>query len=131
MTPPRIPRASPPHRRKPKTGIRMTHRAFIKSLSCVGCGAPPPCDPAHVRTSRADVGKFNAMSAKPDDKYLVGLCRSCHDRQHTKEGESTFWANLGIDPVDLSLRLYSVTGDMEAGNRAVFRARQAIELHRR
>jgi hypothetical protein len=80
--------------------------------------------------SRAAIGKFNAMSAKPDDRYLVPLCRKCHDRQHTREGEPTFWANLGIDPVNLSLRLHLVTGDTEQGERTIMRARQAIELHR-
>lgn len=126
---PRIPRASPPHRPKPNTRVRLSHRAFVRLLPCVKCGRSP-CDAAHVRA-----GTDGGAGLKPSDRYLVPLCRpaasreGCHPEQH-RRGELTFWAELGIDPIDLSLRLWTVTGDLVAGNRAVFRARQAIELHR-
>ncbi len=128
---PRIARALPQHQRKQNDRLRPKHLAFIRLLICVACGAPTPSQAAHVRMSRAGVGKVNAMSAKPADRFAVPLCARCHMQdQHTKEGEPAFWARLGIDPVDLSLRLYSVTGDMEQGERAVLRARQSIALHR-
>jgi hypothetical protein len=50
-------------------------------------------------------------------------------RQH-QHGELSFWADLGIDPLDAALRLWSKTGDYEAGIRTIQRARQAIALHR-
>jgi hypothetical protein len=50
-----------------------------------------------------------------------------HDAQHA-HGELTFWSHYGIDPVDQALRLWTVSGDVEAGERIVFRARQAINL---
>lgn len=125
--PARISRSVPKPKREPNEKLRPAHKKFVALLHCVGCGGGP-CEPAHVRMSVAGV-KQNAMSAKPDDKFCVPLCRACHDRQHTKEGEPTFWARLGIDPIDLALRLWTVTGSIELGERAVFRARQCIALH--
>lgn len=73
------------------------------------------------------------MGLKPSDRFLVPLCRppgeeGCHGEQH-RIGEPEFWARLGIDPLDLALRLWTVTGNVEQGVRAVLRARQAIALH--
>ena len=125
---PRIARDVPKGQRKPREGLRSKHRQWVKTLPCVACGGMP-CDPAHVRMSRADLGKFNTGGRKPDDKYIVPLCRRCHDRQHDKEAERPFWARLGIDPVDVSLRLWAITGDTEQALRAIERAHQAIALH--
>lgn len=117
--------------RKPKEGIRTKHLDFIRQLPCLACGAPPPSEPMHVRMSRANLKKYNTMNRKPDDKYTIPGCHRCHiGDQHSKEGEPAFWERLGIDPLDLALRLWSVTGDPEAGRRAIFRAHQAIALHR-
>lgn len=127
---PRIPRAPIQHKRGPNEKVRPRHIAFIKTLPCTVCGASP-CDPAHVRMSVAAHGKYNTMSRKPDDKFIVPLCEKCHRTdQHTKNSERGFWAQLGIDPVDIALRLWAVTGDEQQGLRAVERARQAIELHK-
>jgi hypothetical protein len=43
-------------------------------------------------------------------------------------GELTFWSTLRIDPVNLALRLWTISADVEAGERTVFRARQRINL---
>lgn len=40
---------------------------------------------AHIR-----LGTHTGMGQKPDDWHAVGLCKECHDRQHTI-GEETFW----------------------------------------
>lgn len=127
---PRIARETGLHRRAPKEGLRSRHLAWIRTLPCVACDSDGPCDAAHVRKSDASLKKLNAMGQKPDDKYTVALCARCHRAdQHTKEGEGAFWARLGIDALDLSLRLWSVTGNREAGIRAIMRARQSILLH--
>ena len=64
---------------------------------------------------------------KPSDRYSVSLCTSCHELQH-RFGELTFWSVLRIDPLNVALRLWTVSGDLEAGDRVVFRARQQINL---
>jgi hypothetical protein len=64
---------------------------------------------------------------KLSDRYSVPLCSSCHALQH-QFGELKFWSTLRIDPLDVAFRLWTVTGDIEAGARIVFRARQRIDL---
>jgi len=43
-------------------------------------------------------------------------------------GELTFWSVVRIDPLNVALRLWTVSGDINAGRRIVFRARQRIDL---
>jgi hypothetical protein len=64
---------------------------------------------------------------KPADRYAVPLCTTCHVKQH-RVGELTFWSALRIDPLNVSLRLWTISADIKAGERIVFRARQHINL---
>jgi hypothetical protein len=64
---------------------------------------------------------------KPSDRYAVPLCAACHARQHGI-GELTFWSALRIDPVNVASRLWTISADLKAGERTVFRARQQIDL---
>jgi hypothetical protein len=66
------------------------------------------------------------MGYKPSDRYAVPLCAEHHAEQH--RGELSFWAALGIDPLNVALRLWTVSGDLAAGERTVLRARQGIAL---
>lgn len=129
--PARIPRSVPEGRRKPNEKLRAKHLDFVRSLEiCVACGARGPVDPAHVRMSDGAHSKFNTMSRK-DDRFALPLCAQCHRvDQHVKNSERGFWARLGIDPVDVSARLFAVSGDYEQGMRTMERALQAIALHR-
>lgn len=127
----RIERHVPLPNPKPNDRLRPKHIAWIKTLPCIKCGRMP-CDPAHVRIGNTGGG----TSLKPPDRFTVPLCssnpaigyRGCHAVQH--DGEQTFWAELGVDPADIALRLWAVTGDDEQGLRTIERARQAIALHR-
>ena len=122
MPVPRIPRTVP--RRKPKPNLRRRghHLAFVRQLPCVACGKAAPSDAAHVRT-----GTDGGVGIKPGDRYAVTLCAACHAKQH-RIGELTFWSALRIDPVNVALRLWTISTDVEAGERTVFRARQQIDL---
>jgi hypothetical protein len=64
---------------------------------------------------------------KPGDRYAIPLCPACHAKQHGI-GELTFWSALRIDPLNVALRLWTVSADIKAGERTVFRARQQIDL---
>jgi hypothetical protein len=64
---------------------------------------------------------------KPGDRYAVPLCTACHAKQH-RIGELSFWSRLRIDPVNVALRLWTVSADVKTGERTVFRARQGINL---
>lgn len=56
----------------------MNKRQWIKTLSCYinGC-LNRDINPAHIRTA-ANSG----TGIKPDDKYLIPLCRTHHQYQH-------------------------------------------------
>ena|SRR5712664_3995470 len=125
MPAPRIPRTV--LKGKPKANLRRQaqHLAFVRQLPCTACGCcGTPSEAAHVRA-----GTDGGVGMKPSDRYSVSLCTTCHVRQH-RIGELSFWSGLGIDPLNLALRLWTVTGNLEQGLRAVFRARQQINLMR-
>lgn len=122
----RIERHVPLPKRQPSDRLRPRHRAWIRTLPCVACGKAGPSECAHVRSS-LDGG----MGIKPADRFCLPLCGpgGCHHQQH-EIGEDAFFGALGIDPVDVSLRLWTVTGSDEQGLRTIERARQAVALHR-
>src|SRR6266702_2644118 len=120
---PRISRSVPVSKRRADPRRAAQHLAFVRLLPCVICSIRPS-QAAHVRR-----GTDGGMGMKPSDKYSTPLCAAHHDAQHAS-GEITFWSFYGIDPVDCASRLWTVSGDLEAGERIVFRARQAIALRR-
>ena len=122
MPAPRIPRTIARTKAKPNLRNRVAHLAFVRLLPCVACGKAAPSDAAHVRT-----GTDGGTGMKPGDRYAVPLCAACHAKQH-HVGELTFWSTLRIDPVNVALRLWTISADVEAGERTVFRARQWINL---
>ena len=122
MTTPRIPRWVAPLKAKPDRRRHAQHLAFIRQLACVACGTAVPSEAAHVRS-----GSDGAAGMKPSDRYAVPLCSSCHALQH-QFGELTFWSALHIDPLNAAFRLWTVSGDIKAGERILFRARQRIDL---
>lgn len=123
--PPRIARTVPKGQRKPNLRRAANHLAFIRTLPCIACGyAFENSQPAHVRLS-----KDGGTGMKPGDRFTVPLCAACHADQH-RVGELTFWAEFGIDPLNVAFRLWTVSGNHAAGERIVSRARQAIGLHK-
>ena len=72
-------------------------------------------------------GTDGGVAIKPPDRYAVPLCADCHAKQH-RVGELTFLSALRVDPLNVSLRLWTISADIKAGERIVFRARQQIDL---
>ena len=122
MPAPRISRTVAHPKPKPDFRRRVQHLAFIRLLPCVACGKVAPSEAAPVRTA-TDGG----VGMKPGDRYAIPLCTACHAKQH-RVGELTFWSALRFDPLNVALRLWTVSSDIEAGERTVFRARQRINL---
>jgi hypothetical protein len=122
MPPSRIPRTVARSKPAPNFRRRMQHLAFVRQLPCVACGKAAPSDAAHVRT-----GTDGGLGMKPGDRYAVPLCTTCHAKQH-RIGELTFWSALRIDPLNVAMRLWTISADIKAGERTVFRARQQIDL---
>ena len=122
MPAPRILRSVARRASKPDLRRRAQHLGFVRQLPCVACGKAAPSEAAHVRT-----GTDGGVGVKPGDRYTVPLCTVCHAKQH-RIGELTFWSALRIDPINVALRLWTVSADLQAGERTVFRARQRIDL---
>ena len=118
----RIPRTAD----RPKTvrnfRQRAQHLVFIRQLSCTACGRAPPSEAAHVRS-----GTDGGAGVKPSDRFSVPLCTECHALQH-QFGELRFWSTLRIDPLNVAFGLWTVSGNLAAGERIIFRAGQRIAL---
>ena len=113
-------------KRKHNPRRAVMHLDFVREIGiCLACGAVVPrCEAMHVR-NKTDGG----TGLKPSDKFSVPGCTQCHIRQH-KVGEVTFWGEIGIDPLDVSCRLWTISGDVEAGRTTVLKARQRAALRR-
>jgi hypothetical protein len=118
----RIPRVMARSKSRPDFRRRGQHLAFVRQLPCVACGQAAPSEAAHVR-SGSDAGS----GIKPSDRYSLPLCTECHALQH-QFGELRFWSVLRIDPLNVAFGLWTVSADIKAGERIVFRARQQITL---
>ena len=122
MRAPRIPHSGARGKPKPSLRKRVQHLAFVRQLPCVTCGKAAPSEAAHVRA-----GTDGGVGMKPSDRYAIPLCTACHAEQH-RVGELTFWAALRVDPLNVAFRLWTMSADIDAGERIVFRARQRINL---
>jgi hypothetical protein len=83
------------------------HLAYVRGLPCTICGMPGS-DPAHLRSAAPEYGKrHTGMQEKPDDCWVLPLCRRHHDEQHGTN-ELLWWASYGIaDPFALAADLYA------------------------
>jgi hypothetical protein len=122
------PRRSQPSA-SPDDPILTQHQAFIRSLPCLACGKPAPSE-------CATLGRLARLAVRERHQYRVPLCGPptvwqdcCHSRRHYL-GASRFWSELEIDPFDLALQLWRVSGDVLAGMGAVTRTRQAAVASR-
>jgi len=103
-----------------KTRVAADHLGLIRKLSCCACGAPPRSDPHHLMRG-GDRGGNRTSSGR----YTIPLCRKHHE-EITPHGnpEAVLMARYGIDARALADSLWSVSGDVDAMERAVFRAHQ-------
>jgi len=74
---------------------------WIKWMPCAACGAPPPCDAAHVRSIRSDkTGRLLPRSHKGRAAWgVIPLCRECHmDGKYSihNVGEARFAADNSL-----------------------------------
>lgn len=100
------------------------HLRYVRGLPCITCGNDIQTEAAHVKYSDLNRNKrYIGVAEKADDKWTLPLCGQCHRRQHAMS-ERQFWADEGIDPLDIAERLFAVTGDYSAGLEIVASARQ-------
>ena len=81
--------------------------AFVRRHPCCVCGGSP-VDAAHTRFTNLKVGRANpGMGSKPSDRFATPLCRADHTAQHMRGNEAAWWAEHGLDPDEISARLFA------------------------
>lgn len=86
--------------------------SWLRRLPCiaglVASGCDGPVEAAHLRYADAQRGRPNpGLSTKPSDRFATPLCAHHHrGDQHTRS-ERAFWADLHIEPGDLTAELYA------------------------
>ena len=102
------------------------HLAFIRRLPSLISGEEP-CEACHIRFGdpRAKYRKpKTAKGRKPDDMWCGPMTAHEHRLQHAGN-EQAFWSKIGIDPLEVALALWSISGDVEAGREIIAKARRA------
>jgi hypothetical protein len=94
---------------------------WIRRLPCVAGlvkgGCLGPIEAAHLRYSDAARGRVNpGMQKKPSDRYATPLCNSHHQSDQHARRERDFWADLHIEPGDLTDALYAAFQAGEDGS---------------
>lgn len=101
-----------------------SHREFIRCLPCVVCRNDVTTECAHVRFADPRAAKeITGIGTKPSDVFTVPLCWDHHREQHAVGDERKFWRSVGIDPIFISLALWRISGDHEAGCQIITHAR--------
>lgn len=110
--------ANQPPSKKTRRIEDPAHLAFIRKLPSIISGAMD-CQACHIRAASAvHRKKMTGLGQKPDDAWTLPLTADEHRQQHSGN-EIEFWDQYGIDPFDAAVRLYAVTGDLEAGARVI------------
>ncbi len=79
------------------------HLRFVAKQACTVCGRQP-CEPHHIRFAQP-----RAISRKVSDEFTVPLCRVHHREIHRRGDEAAWWAEFGVDPMPIALRLWQQT----------------------
>lgn len=78
---------------KEKPFRSRAYLSWVKQFPCLICNRPAD-DPHHLRHAER-----SGMGRKVSDKWVVPLCRGCHDQCHREGKESLFWAMQGVDAI--------------------------------
>lgn len=98
------------------------HLDFIRKLPSVLSGKYG-CEACHIRAGSAVHKKvWTGAGRKPDDCWTLPLTPAEHRDQHNTE-ELVFWRSYEIDPFDLAVRLYEVSGDVQAAEAIIRKVR--------
>lgn len=101
------------------------HLKWIRTLPCVITGQYG-VEAAHIRYAAPHLGKRETGGQeKPDDRWAVPLSPEMHREQHSMN-EQSFWAKHGIDPCQVAMALYGISGDDEPALVIIRNARQRI-----
>jgi hypothetical protein len=105
-----------------RAGDSPKHIAWLVTLPCLLCGRYG-CDPHHLKT--AVDGQPKGMGRTALDRWALPVCRKAHDYLEAGDDEQRLIV-LRIDGRAIAQQLWSHTGETEAAERILFRARQTI-----
>lgn len=98
------------------------HLAFIRKLPSAVSGLLG-CEACHIRTGSAvHKKKRTGLGQKADDSFTLPLRPDEHKAQHAGN-EMDFWRSHGIDPFELAIKLYELSGDVTAGTEIIRKAK--------
>jgi hypothetical protein len=98
------------------------HLAFIRKLPSAVSGLYG-CEACHIRTGSAiHKKKHTGLGQKADDAWTLPLTPDEHKAQHDAN-ELAWWRSHCIDPFELAIKLYEVSGDIAAGTAIISKAR--------
>lgn len=120
MLSPRIPRTVQKPLPKAREGDSRAHLRWLKTLPCVVCGQPAD-DPHHILGNVDGLPK--GMGRKNEDRWAIPVCRKDHDLAHAHGNDEAWFASQGIDARSIASALWRVSGDTDAGQRIIYRAR--------
>lgn len=105
------------------------HLSRIRQLPCVSClirgsHAYPPSEAAHLRIGDLSYGvEHVGLATKPHDWLVLPLCGRCHrwgkHAEHNTGSTRKFYDRLGVDPVDLAIKLYEAAYPHQSDTKAV------------
>lgn len=103
------PNPKPRKARRVRAGSSPTYLDLIRQLPCILSGRP--AEAAHIRYADAKHGKPDTGAArKPDDRWCLPLAPELHRMnkgcQHDTGDERAWWAQFGIDPLEVCSRLW-------------------------
>jgi hypothetical protein len=95
-----------------RVGNDDRHRRLVRQLPCTLCGDTGDIDPHHLKSGLAKVERGVGMKAT--DRWLVPLCRICHDDLEHQGSRCEFARFLsdGINPYALAGSLFLASGEL-------------------
>ncbi len=88
---------------QPRRHRDKQHLRFVAKHSCLVCGRKH-CEPHHLGFMQP-----RALGRKVSDEFVVPLCRIHHREVHRISDEPAWWRRLGIEPVEVALKLWRRT----------------------
>lgn len=83
------------------------HLVFVASKRCCVCNSWP-VEVAHIRMASAEHDKpITGMGQKPDDRWVVPLCPTCHRKQHSMSEYVYWFTHEDIDPFKIAMDLWN------------------------
>jgi hypothetical protein len=85
---------------EPRRYRNKEHLRFVAQQACLVCGRTPS-DPHHLRFTQP-----RALGRKVSDEFVAPLCRTHHREVHRAGDESSWWKQVGIDPLKVARKLW-------------------------